>query len=468
MAAGAADRFCSYDTYRDGLLDFAKRMREYHHQRRLPTVSKAIPVYAPASENDVDTYVRKLNGYCTAWEEEFPMAYTDESDKLYVGKEFTPEEFTQWFAAQNLGAKPFNAVGIHHTFRPDASQWTGPQRLKAVFDDYYHNRGWRPWGVGPHLWLYDGTGSYKPSQPLVYVGTHPRHDGYGIVGRNTRWLHIEAIGYYDYQEMSAAMVGLYRDVIQTVCGNRIPIRNCAPGRDNPSQPLGLLFHRDAPGAGKTCPGLTVTSDWFFPAMQKKRDPVVPVRNGKLFVKCGRAEGVPRLAAKPARLMPDSNVRKAPSTAGVVVFNGASDDVRVLGLEDGQAVGGNNVWYLVKVGYKSSGVPDEIGYAHSSVLRTRNVKPFHDSGYASKVPRLCASPARLLHADSVRRGASTHSAVLREGPEEDVRVIGWQLGESVGGSKVWYLSRLGYQTAGTVDEIGFTHSSIVYEREVGQR
>ncbi len=122
--------------------------------------------------------------------------------------------------------------------------------------------------MGPHLWLYDGTGPYRPGEPLIYVGTHPAWDGIGIAWRNRRYLHIEAIGDFDRQRMPAAMEELYRFALQTVCGDRIPLEDCA-GRqvDNPAQPLGLLFHRDGPGVTKQCPGATTEKSWFFPSMR---------------------------------------------------------------------------------------------------------------------------------------------------------------------------------------------------------
>ena len=52
--------------------------------------------------------------------------YVDESDQLYIGREFSSvDEFARWYAAQRLGGMPFNAIGYHHTFRPHAPNWGG-------------------------------------------------------------------------------------------------------------------------------------------------------------------------------------------------------------------------------------------------------------------------------------------------------------------------------------------------------
>ncbi len=195
---------------------------------------------------------------------------TDESGAFFIGREFTPEGFAAWFRVQGLGSEPFNAVGIHHTWSPTAQGWQGVKTLNNIFNYYRDQYGW-PEGLGPHLWLYDGTGGYRPGQPLVYVGTHPAHDGAGIKYRNRRWLHIEAVGNFDPARMPPPMEDLYRFVLQVVCDQRgIPLEDCA-GRqvDNPAQPLGLLFHRDAPEAGKSCPGNATQADWFFPSMQRR-------------------------------------------------------------------------------------------------------------------------------------------------------------------------------------------------------
>lgn len=89
---------------------------------------------------------------------------------------------------------------------------------------------------------------------------------------------------------------------------------------------------------------------------------------KLFGESRSARGVPLLTARPARILAGDNVRRSPSTKGPVVLIGPEDDVRVLGYDEGEAVDGNRVWYLVAAGYHTHGVPDRIGYAHASILR----------------------------------------------------------------------------------------------------
>lgn len=195
------------------------------------------------------------------------QAYSDESSKLYIGRVFKPLEFAAWYAAQRLGSLPFNGVSVHHTYIPDQDDFNGVSTIHGVFNYYANTLKW-PRGRGPHFWLYGGDGRYG-TQSLIGVGTHPAHDGIAVSYRNHRWAGIEAFGYYDSRAMPQSMIDLYRFTLQTICGSRIPIKNAGAGVDGPKSPIGQIFHRNAPNAGKSCPGNQVKESWFFPAMQKK-------------------------------------------------------------------------------------------------------------------------------------------------------------------------------------------------------
>ncbi|MDP9351231.1 MAG: hypothetical protein M3P51_06800, partial [Chloroflexota bacterium] len=67
--AGATDLFRAYGSYREGYRDFCRLLRVYSREWGLETVSEAIPVYAPASDNnDVAAYISSVNGACEAWQ----------------------------------------------------------------------------------------------------------------------------------------------------------------------------------------------------------------------------------------------------------------------------------------------------------------------------------------------------------------------------------------------------------------
>ncbi len=198
--------------------------------------------------------------------------YQDESDRLFIGREFTLDEFRKWWAAQGLGTMPFNAVGYHHTEVPDQHIWAGMPSLQGVFNYYRNELGW-PEGVGPQVWVYSGDGPYSPGIPRVYVGTHPAHDGIGISGRNGRWLHIEHVWNGDKGPFSTAMKQISGQVLAIVCAaseaaNRtIPMTFIKGGQDNPASPIGIMYHRDQnpnwPADGgwpKSCPGTKVSHE----------------------------------------------------------------------------------------------------------------------------------------------------------------------------------------------------------------
>ena len=201
---------------------------------------------------------------------EAAQAFTDESDKLFIGRQFSLPRFERWFAAQNIGAKPYNGIGIHHTAVPTGRQFVGPATVRNIFGYYRRQLGWTP-GKGPHLWLYGGDNpDYHPGKILVGVGTHPRHDGIGISYRNHRWLHIEAFGNFDAKRMPEGYVEGFKFLLRVLSERRgQPVKiSRGPSHNGPSTWQGGLFHRDAGTNPKTCPGRTTTHDWFDKAMTR--------------------------------------------------------------------------------------------------------------------------------------------------------------------------------------------------------
>jgi hypothetical protein len=202
--------------------------------------------------------------------------YSNEAGKLYVGKEFTPEEFAEWWKAQTFGSLPYNGVGIHHTAIPDRHTFEGLQHIHNIFDFYNRQYGW-PRGKGPQLWLRSKRKGLVPG-PKIYVGTHPASDGIGISYRNHRYLHIEFLDRFDYYGMDQDDYDLYRYVLRIVCGERgIPLKHCSgTGYDGPSRPMdGYLFHRRAKTNIKTCPGSQVHEAEFDRQMNRDDTPTPP-------------------------------------------------------------------------------------------------------------------------------------------------------------------------------------------------
>jgi hypothetical protein len=201
--------------------------------------------------------------------------YHDESAKTYIEREFTLDDFARWFGVQRLGALPYNGVGFHHTYRPVPANWNGIASLHAIFTYYNTEYEW-PWGLGPHLFLYSGQGKYRAGIPHIYVARHPAHDGAGIKYRNRRWIHLECIWDGDNGPFSDVLTRAAAKVLAIICSRHpyadreIPLEFVKGGVDNPSRPLGLMYHRDQnpewqPGAWpKSCPGLKVSHENLDP------------------------------------------------------------------------------------------------------------------------------------------------------------------------------------------------------------
>lgn len=205
--------------------------------------------------------------------------YEDESYKLFIGREFTLEQFRPWFAAQSLGTQPYNAVGVHHAYIPDETQYRGVQTVLNVFNYYRDARGW-PEGVGPHLWV-----AVTDAGLRIVVGTHPRHDGIGISYRNRRWLHIETLWNGDRSPWSQAMLDGLAEVCNIVSdGGRIPKKLIKVGMDNPSSPIGFMNHRDVDPANppKSCPGRQNTDEIVRSAVERPLTPATKVTQQGLY------------------------------------------------------------------------------------------------------------------------------------------------------------------------------------------
>ena len=159
------------------------------------------------------------------------MGFKDESHKLFVGRFLLPEQIEPWILAQNFGNMPANMIFDHHTYRPTLDTWKGLSTLEAIFR-YYERKGW-PRGTGPHFFVTDKG---------VWVATHPRHDGIGVAGFNSRTLHSELVGDFDLRPVDGQqLINLH--VLKGALAKKpgIPINE----KHN-------LFHRDK--AAKSCPG----------------------------------------------------------------------------------------------------------------------------------------------------------------------------------------------------------------------
>ncbi len=312
----------------------------------------------------------------TAGTRSAPPSYRDESGTFFIGREFTLKEFARWFKAQRLGSRPFNAVGYHHTWKPVPETWAGVPSLQGIFNFFRDERGW-PEGLGPQIWVYSGEGRYKNGSPRIYVGTHPAHNGAGILNRNGRWLHIEHIYNGDKASFSEAMKKVSGAVLAIVCSphphadRTIPYTFVRKGVNNPDTPLGIMYHRDenpnwAPGEPpKSCPGLKVSHDNLDDDLIRYANEWA---NGD-----GGDDGEPVDERGVFTVGATANVRGGPSRAQPELRSlAAGTIVDTSGYTDGgEEVNGSARWYRLK---------DEDAWIHDSGgAYERRGEWVHDSG-----------------------------------------------------------------------------------------
>lgn len=290
--------------------------------------------------------------------------YPDESDQLWVGRLFTlirsdgsyDDSYERWLAAQNLGAAPYTLLGRHHTAGPGTL--TSLERyVKGCFDYYFNERGWRPWGKGPHAWMLE----MPDGSVLLYIATHPRQDGIHISYRNHRSYGLEVCGNHDKTAPSPRLtkgIRIFMWVSSRRVGHDLKIIT-PPDRGVDGSPTwqGELYHRDAKTNLKSCPGWAVTHEREDPVVLKPWPEPPPPPPAKPSTRIVLAP-----AARKAYVAgPGARARNRPSLSGTIVYElveGRSYAVAGYTVEGGQVVNGSGRWFKLDAGnyVHSSGFP----------------------------------------------------------------------------------------------------------------
>ena len=250
----------------------------------------------------------------------------DESDKLYVGREFASvEEFARWFAVQGLGAAALQRRRLppHLPSRtPALGRLSLPHRhlqpSTTTIPSSMASLGTRPAPVGLR-WLRPLALRHaahlrrhaprprrrrdrRPQRALAAHRAHPR--------RRRRPLHR---GHEARQRRTPRR----RLLPPSPSPREIPLQFIRDsGIDNPDQPLGIMYHRDQnpdwiPGDWpKSCPGLQVSHENLDPdliAVAQARSPVALGRRGRQRrpvaespAPCSRSTAPPPAANRRAR------------------------------------------------------------------------------------------------------------------------------------------------------------------------
>lgn len=149
----------------------------------------------------------------------------------------TAEQFVQYLSQYDPKIAPWaRAVTIHHTYKPEESQWQGEKTLKSI-RRYYESLGW---DSGPHLFLApDGIWQLTA---LNETGIH--------AGRaNSFSWGIEVVGFFDERDWSAEQ----RQTVYAVTAALLSWRSLQSSYDT------LRGHREW-GSLKTCPGKMINMD----------------------------------------------------------------------------------------------------------------------------------------------------------------------------------------------------------------
>lgn len=192
--------------------------------------------------------------------------YPDDSAKTGVWRVMPVDDFPAWLRAQSRVPSSIRYIVDHHTWSP-ASAESSPSKflrqVQGIFRNYYEKpkskggRGWkRDHGPQLHLGLISGKAWVVIAANLWVHGPHTANFNGCSVG-------IETYINGDRTPWPPEMLrGLY--VIHAAFRDRlgIPLKRGVSGPANTNLPTktgkGWLFHRDAKGAGKTCPGLLNT------------------------------------------------------------------------------------------------------------------------------------------------------------------------------------------------------------------
>ena len=154
-----------------------------------------------------------------------------------IGKCLQPEEFKSYVSNKFFGFFPANKLVLHHTFRPNLSQWKGRDTIYSL-KRHYENKDW---DAGPHLFIApEGIWLFSDMRKN---GIHAGKSG------NYRSIGIETVGDY----MITKPEGLVLDNLLfaiTALNEKLGL-----------YPENLKFHKDfMPTA---CPGNAITKDWII-------------------------------------------------------------------------------------------------------------------------------------------------------------------------------------------------------------
>lgn len=169
-----------------------------------------------------------------------------------VGQVFDVKTFSAHLAGLSLAWA--DSVCIHHTAFPDLamrpSGWT-IQHMRNLANYYGSELGW---SAGPHLFT-DENQIFGLS-PLTARGVH-------AASFNAQSIGIEMLGNYDSED---PMSGRGREVLETTA---YAVACLLRKMGRPIDSNTVKFHRDDPKTKKSCPGKSISKDFFLGIVRRK-------------------------------------------------------------------------------------------------------------------------------------------------------------------------------------------------------
>lgn len=165
-----------------------------------------------------------------------------------IGRVLTVPEWQNYVASYNFGSLAPSRLVLHHTYRPDESQWRGLASMRGM-QNFYAGKGWTS---APHIYVApDGIWLFTPMSRIgIHAGT-----GNGSLSAGWYSIGLEMVGYFDSQR-PAGKVWEYSLAVMAGLSRRLKI---------PPRQL-ISFHRDYTNQ-KSCPGWAVTKEWVWGAVE---------------------------------------------------------------------------------------------------------------------------------------------------------------------------------------------------------
>lgn len=147
---------------------------------------------------------------------------------------------------------PINELHVHHTWKPDHSDYNGQNGLKLNENmrQYHLSLKWND--IGQHLTL-------LPDGRWV-TGRDFNFNPASIIGWNEGAFAIEMVGNFDtgHDKFTGDQADAMFEFCAWFCEFKVL-----------NVDANVKFHRDNPSAGKTCPGSGIDRAWFMAELKKK-------------------------------------------------------------------------------------------------------------------------------------------------------------------------------------------------------